>query len=606
MCKWQVRRLTSLTNLSPCTMHLSKMVSFAKTRRRDFAVFIVTLATVGCRAAESIEAPPQVVATPTATAPVARPALDPDVAVAVDHVLSSANHPGIKWGRIPDVVPALKPLYDAEPDRLFWFSGTAPVATLKTTLSALAHAGDHGLDPADYDAETLAEQGAALEKGQMSAADRALFDVAVSTAAARILKAVRVGRVDPATMYWGYDVTANHVDLVSVLTAARDGKGLAATLDAISPAVHHYARARRTLAIYKARARAGEPETVPELAKATKVEAGQSWSGIAQLGARLRAFGDLSADTAVEGQTYAPALVAAVRHFQERHGLQNDGVIGAGTIKALNVSLASRVRQIELAMERMRWLPTLSDRPNVFVNVALFRLWATDPTTGDEPLRLNVVVGQSLNHQTPIFVEQMEYVIFRPYWNPPRSITLKEIIPKARRDSGYLARENMEIVASGDDNAPELAATPENLAQVVAARLHVRQRPGPRNSLGLAKFIFPNDENVYMHGTPAQQLFSRVRRDFSHGCIRLEDPARFAAWVLRDQPAWTRERIDAAMQGERPTRVNLKEPLTVVIFYDTVHVNSEDMVFFVEDIYGHDRELDATLTRGYPYPIKGT
>jgi murein L,D-transpeptidase YcbB/YkuD len=496
-------------------------------------------------------------------------------------------------------------LYDAEPDRLFWFTGTAPVSTLESALTALAHAGDHGLDPADYDAETLAEQWDELKKGEMSGADRALFDVAVSSAATRLLKAVRVGRVDPATMYWGYDVTANHIDVVSVLTAARDGKGLAATLDAISPAVHHYARARRTLPIYKARARAGEPDIVPELPKASKVEAGQTWSGIAQAAARLRAFGDLPADTAVDGLTYTASIVTAVKRFQERHGLQNDGVIGAGTIKALNVSLAARVRQIELAMERMRWLPTLSDRPNVFVNVALFRLWATDPTTGDEPLRMNVVVGRSLNHQTPIFVEKMEYVIFRPYWNPPPSITLKEIIPKARRDPGYLARENMEIVASGDDNAPALEATPENLSRVVAGRLHVRQRPGPRNSLGLAKFIFPNDENVYMHGTPAQQLFSRVRRDFSHGCIRLEDPARFAAWVLRDQPAWTRERIEAAMQGERPTRVNLKEPLTVVIFYDTVHVNSEDVVFFVEDIYRHDRALDAALTRGYPYPVKG-
>ena len=129
-------------------------------------------------------------------------------------------------------------------------------------------------------------------------------------------------------------------------------------------------------------------------------------------------------------------------------------------------------------------------------------------------------------------------------------------------------------MASGDDNAPALPATPENLAAVVAGRLFIRQKPGPKNSLGLAKFIFPNADNVYMHGTPAQQLFSRARRDFSHGCIRLEDPARFAEWVLRDQPEWTRERIDAAMQGERPTRVNLKQPLTVVLFYDTVHVNS--------------------------------
>ncbi len=345
---------------------------------------------------------------------------------------------------------------------------------------------------------------------------------------------------------------------------------------------------------------------MPDLPKGqTKVEAGKSWVGIPQVAARLRVFGDLGEAAPVEGTVYAPILVSAVKRFQERHGLANDGVIGAGTIKALNVSLAARVRQIELAMERMRWLPALSNRPNVFVNVALYRLWATDPTTGEEPLRMNVVVGQSLNHQTPIFVEKMEYVIFRPFWNPPPRITVNEIVPKARRDPSYLAREDMEIVASAADNAPAFEPTPENLSQVVAGRLHLRQKPGPRNSLGLAKFIFPNDEDVYMHGTPAQQLFSRVRRDFSHGCIRVEDPARFAAWVLRDQPAWTPEKIEAAMQGEKPTQANLKQPLTVVIFYDTVHVNSEAVVFFVEDIYGHDRALDAVLSRGYPYPVKG-
>ncbi len=255
-------------------------------------------------------------------------------------------------------------------------------------------------------------------------------------------------------------------------------------------------------------------------------------------------------------------------------------------------------------MERMRWLPVLSEEPNVFVNLPLFRMWATDPTTGDEPLRMNVVVGKSLGHQTPIFVEKMEYVIFRPYWTPPRGITVKEIVPHIRRDPAYFDRENLEIVESGEDAAPTFEPTPENLSQVLAGRLHIRQRPGPKNSLGLAKFIFPNADNVYMHGTPAQQLFSRVRRDFSHGCIRLEDPARFAEWVLRDQPEWTRERIDAAMQGTKPLRVNLKQPLTVVLFYDTVHVNSEGVVFFVRDIYDDDRELDVALKRGYPYPVK--
>ena len=173
---------------------------------------------------------------------------------------------------------------------------------------------------------------------------------------------------------------------------------------------------------------------------------------------------------------------------------------------------------------------------------------------------MNVVVGKSLNHQTPIFVEQMEYVIFRPYWNPPRGIIKSEILPHARKDPTYLDKEELEIVADGSDDAVVLPATEENLAAVAAGTLSMRQRPGPKNALGLAKFIFPNDEAVYMHGTPAQKLFSRARRDLSHGCIRLQDPARFAEWVLRDQPEWTRANIDKAMQGDRPTHGTSTRP----------------------------------------------
>jgi murein L,D-transpeptidase YcbB/YkuD len=291
-----------------------------------------------------------------------------------------------------------------------------------------------------------------------------------------------------------------------------------------------------------------------------------------------------------------------VKRFQGRHGLEPDGVVGKGTLATLNVSVADRVRQIELALERERWLPAMGEHPTVFVNVALFRLWASDPRNGEEPVRMNVVVGKSLHHRTPIFIEQMEYVVFRPYWNPPYGITVKEIVPHARRDASYIDSHDFEIVASGADDAPALPATPGNLDKVKAGTLHIRQKPGPGNSLGLAKFIFPNAENVYMHGTPAQQLFSRARRDFSHGCIRLEDPARLAEWVLRDQPEWTRERIEAAMNGERPTRVDLRETLRVVLFYVTAHVDSEGVVYFADDIYGDDALLDQALRRGYPYP----
>ena len=533
-------------------------------------------------------------------------AKDSDVvatATTIDHVLTSGEHPGLKWSVISDVVSSLKPLYQDEADRLLWFAGSTPIPALSSTLATIALAGEHGLDPADYDDGYLAGQWEAIRAGKLSGPERAHFDLGVSVAVARMLRAVHLGRVDPTTMHWGYEAASKNFDVGAAIRDVRQNRTLRAALDSLEPTFAHYARARRTLAAYRRLAKAGEPDPVPDLPKrSTKLEPGKPWPGVDLLATRLRALGDLPAQPGATNGLYAGPVVEAVRRFQLRHGLDVDGIVGVATIKALNVPLAQRVRQIELAMERMRWLPALTEHPNVFVNVALFRMWATDPVTGEEPLRMNVVVGKSLDHRTPIFIEDMEYVVFRPYWNPPRGITVREIIPHAQRDSSYFEREALEIVASGDDDAQALPPTPENLAEVVAGELFIRQRPGPKNSLGLAKFIFPNAENVYMHGTPAQQLFSRVRRDFSHGCIRLEDPARFAEWVLRDQPDWTRKRIDEAMQGQRPTRVNLRGKLKVVLFYDTVHVNSEDVVHFVDDIYGHDRELDAALVRGYPYP----
>jgi murein L,D-transpeptidase YcbB/YkuD len=524
-------------------------------------------------------------------------------------VLDTSRHPWLRWPDLTDVAPALRDLYGAEADRLFWFSGDRPYPALAGALDAVAGAAERALEPADYDAARIEAEWKRLQAlPAVAGADRALFDLAVSVAVLREIGSVHHGRVDPRTLGWGYDVGPKKLDFAALLREARGGEGVPALLDRLEPAYRHYRRNRRELARYRGLARAGEPPPVPALPKGRrKVEPGQPWDEAEALRARLLVFGDLAAGvpgaSAPDGTPlYEGALVDAVKRFQARHVLDADGVVGAGTIEALNVPLAARVRQLELAMERGRWLPPLDERPTVFVNVPLFRLWASDPVRGEEPLRMKVVVGRSLDNRTPIFVQRMEYVVFRPYWSPPYGIAVNEIVPHARRDPSYLEREDLEIVASGDESAPALPGTPENLDAVVAGRLFVRQRPGPKNSLGLVKFIFPNHENVYMHGTPATRLFSRTRRDFSHGCIRVEDPALLAEWVLRDVPGWTRERIEAAMQGDRPTRVNLREPLMVVLFYDTVHVNSEGVVHFVGDIYGHDRTLDRALARGYPYP----
>ena len=566
----------------------------------------LVLAPAACRRSE--HALPAAESTPAASpgSPPAEPAgpPEPDVAATIARVLEGAHHPSLTWPDIPDVAPALRAVYEDEPDGFFWFAGDPPYPSLGPALEALRDAHAQGLVPGDYDAEALAEAWRAHQPDTpLRGPDKALFDLAVSVGTLRLLSGVQHGRVDPATLRWGYDIRPKRLDLEATLREART-RGVPAMIDALEPPFSHYDRARRTLADYRARAAAGEPEPVPDLPKGlTKIEPGAAWSGVQELAARLRALGDLGERP--DGATlYAGSLADAVERFQGRHGLEADGVIGRHTIRALNVTLSHRVRQLELAMERMRWLPEMRDRPTIFVNVPFFRLWATDPVSGEEPLRMNVVVGRSLAHKTPIFVGTMEYVVLRPYWNPPYGITVREIVPHARRDPSYFARENLEIVASGDERAAALEPTPENLDKVVAGRLHVRQKPGPKNSLGLAKFIFPNAENVYMHGTPARQLFSRARRDFSHGCIRLEDPARLAAWVLRDQPEWTRERIEKGMGGERPIRANLREPLTVVLFYDTVHVNSEGVVFFVDDIYGDDGQLDGALRQGYPYPTR--
>jgi murein L,D-transpeptidase YcbB/YkuD len=328
------------------------------------------------------------------------------------------------------------------------------------------------------------------------------------------------------------------------------------------------------------------------------VKPGDLYHGTAALQALLIALGDLPVDAPPAGDVYDATLAEGVARFQGRHGLTTDGVIGRGTLAALNVPLERRVQQLEQALARLRWLPAdLGEQAFIGINIPLFRLWAWDPTTPDRtPVSMGVVVGRALNTQTPIVAEDLRYLIFRPYWNVPRSILRNELLPVLRRDPGYLQRTDMEIVRGQSDEAQPVAATAENLALLEQGQLRLRQRPGPKNSLGRVKFIFPNDENVYLHDTPARSLFGRARRDFSHGCVRLEDPAALAQWVLRDQPDWTRERIDAAMEGKASMRVDLARPLPVILFYMTAMVMPSDpALHFADDIYGHDARLARAL-----------
>ena len=290
-------------------------------------------------------------------------------------------------------------------------------------------------------------------------------------------------------------------------------------------------------------------------------------------------------------------MLEGVKRFQDRHGLEPDGVIGKGTVATLNVPFTRRVRQIELGLERLRWMPDLHNSRFIVVNIPTFQLWAWDSLTADgaPTLSMNVVVGASLKTMTPVMQEELAYLVFRPYWNVPRSITVGEVLPKLRRDPGYLTLNNMELVAGGGDDASPLTATPANLERLTKGQLRVRQRPGPKNSLGLVKFIFPNDQAIYLHDTPATELFSRARRDFSHGCVRVERPVDLAAWVLRERPEWTRDRIVEAMQKGKSQTVTLPHHIPVFLFYTTAISSPDGTVRFAEDIYGRDARLFKAL-----------
>ena len=291
---------------------------------------------------------------------------------------------------------------------------------------------------------------------------------------------------------------------------------------------------------------------------------------------------------------YEGPLVEAVRAFQQRHNLPADGVIGRDTLAWLERSPAARVRQIELMLERLRWTPLLQGPRMVVINVPEFVLRAYE-VNGEEikvQSEMRVIVGKAMSTQTPLFDQDMRFIEFSPYWNVPPSIARGEVVPRLRRDPGYLQRQDFEFVAS--DGQVSSSVTPERLEAVLRGSQRIRQRPGPKNALGDIKFVFPNSENIYLHHTPATGLFARERRDFSHGCIRVEQPEALASWVLAPVPAWTDERIRAAMSKGQSSTLRLEQPVRVLIAYGTVLVK-DGRPHFLDDIYGYDRALDAAL-----------
>ena len=503
----------------------------------------------------------------------------------------------------------------------------------------------------------------------------AQFDSAMTICIMRYISDLRIGRVNPQRFNFDIDIRDKKYDLAEFVSDnAVDATDVPKLITSVEPDSDQYRATEAALIHYLQIARMQEAAHAPALSQVPKsgISPGGSYSAAGLLMARLQLEGDApgdypyhppsatpapqpapapapatgkrrfgsntvararefmrrnqtrsqtpantASDTATPPafnppdlpQVYTHELSDAVKLYQHRHGMVDDGKLTPATIDSLNMPLTERVIQLQNSLERWRWLPNQYIHPALMVNLPEFILRGYAPGTQNLDFSMKVVVGKVVGeHQTPVFAHMMRYLVFRPYWNVPHDIVEKELMPHIHSSGiGYLASHNFEVT----DGKGNVIAN-YTVQQIEHGGLQVREKPGPKNSLGLVKFMFPNQYDIYLHSTPQPELFDRTRRDFSHGCIRVQKPEDLAVWVLTnsDTPPpqdkeWDLDTVhDIMTNGQDNHQVNLKTPLPVVIFYLTAIEAEDGHTHFFDDIYGYDQKLQEVLSKGPPYPSK--
>jgi murein L,D-transpeptidase YcbB/YkuD len=403
---------------------------------------------------------------------------------------------------------------------------------------------------------------------------------------------LRAGRVNPETLDSEWLV---HIDsqgnLARVLEGAIESRRIGEALDGLRPPHPEYTALRKALKIHHTR---GEAAEWPRLPEKTSWERGQRGAIADLLRERLRLSGDLPQAPEGADADADAELFEGLRRFQERHGLEVDGRMGAQTLQALNVSSEERARQIELNLERWRWLPHELGTRHIRVNVPQFDLTVIED--GQEVMRMRVVVGRHYR-RTPVFSSFLDHVVFNPDWNIPTRIAVEDILPKARKDPNYLHREKIRVFESWDTGAAELDPSRIDWNQVSGPgfRYKFKKDPGSHNDLGRVKFTFANKFAVYLHDTPSKRLFDRSMRGFSSGCIRIEKPIDLAEYVLRDSPGWPRDAVVAALESGANRTIRLSHKIPLHLIYMTAGAAPDGRPRFWPDIYQRDPKLDRAL-----------
>lgn len=485
-------------------------------------------------------------------------------------------------------------LYAERLYRPAWSTPAGLLPQVETLLEAIRSAETEGLRPADYFLSTIESTLAQIRQQtapmtEPAPEQLAEFDLLLSAALVSYGADLLFGRHRPG-LQEGEVSVHTEVDLRGILQPALDTGEIHAALHQLMPSHAGYGRLRQALAHYRRLAARGG---WPSIAAGPVLRLGDRDTRLVALRQRLRITGELRSESPVAVDLFDQAVEQAVRLFQERHGLDADGVVGPTTLAALNVPVTARVQQIAVNMDRWRWLPQHLGARYLVVNIPNFTLDVVEQE--QVAMMMRVVVGTP-QQRTPIFSDTMTHLILNPYWRVPSSIARQEILPRLRREPGYLATQNIKLLRGQGAEAREVNPHSVDWSVVTAQNFNysLRQEPGPDNALGRVKFMFPNGFGVYMHDTPQRTLFTRPVRAFSHGCIRLEQPIALAEYLLRGQPSWSRDKILATIARGTERYVRLPEVLPVHLVYWTAWASERGMLHFRPDIYDYDTRQQAS------------
>lgn len=494
----------------------------------------------------------------------------------------SAGYPALVGERPIANAERLQAFYGENRYEPLWLANQRPQASAKLLIEIIQHIEVEGLLPEDYHSRYLQPEFASQPQLALSEYDILLTDAFLSLA-----QHLLAGKVNPETLTPEWRVKKRTLDASALLARVKSGEDISQILESVRTKRPRYVRSRAALA----RLRGHAEESWQPLTLTPLIKPGATDARIPAIRERLVFWGDLVEQK--DSSAFDDELVRAVKAFQARHGLETDGVIGHETLTALNVTIAQRIRDITVNLERWRWLEEDFGSRFMVVNIAAFdlRIYENDKKVFQQP----VIVGKNYR-KTPVFSDLIRHVVFNPTWTVPHKLAVQDKLPDIKKDPTYLSRMGFTLYKIGTSDPVDPQSVDWESLKGKRFPFRMVQGPGPLNALGQVKFMFPNPYDVYLHDTPSRDLFKKSERAFSSGCIRVSEPLELAQ-VLLHSKGWNAKRIASVIDSGKTTTVFLDKPMPVHIEYWTAWVDSEDKLHFRKDIYGRDGPLWQALTQ---------